>query len=248
MPPLSRRVIRTRHHKESAVFTFSGLFFGGFGILGVIAILLDARDDRRALPGFVFFIGLASLSIWQAVRVRIRERAFKLRLLPDGLRVVDRGKTTTLRNPTIESAGRLQRIILKQGEQQIDLDLEHFAFRDQAILLEHCSQFLTTEQQAAHGAKWARRYAWLITPPKQQNLLDLWKIICIGVVISLLISPYFIEITRIHFPLGVSPWTPEICRMYIRALTVIVALAPIVFGVIWALGRLEQRFTRPHRW
>lgn len=95
--------------------------------------------------------------------------SFEVQLLAGAVRVKNWWRDELLIEPEIVG-GRitwLNEIRLRAGERSASIRLGWFPKRqEQAAVIEHCSQFLSPEQQAAYGHEWAKRFHRLITPAK----------------------------------------------------------------------------------
>jgi hypothetical protein len=95
---------------------------------------------------------------------------FELQLLPGAVRLKTWWREVLLIEPEVVGGriGRLtDEIRLREGKQQATISLGWFANpRERAAIIEHCSQFLTVEQQASFGREWSDRYYKLLTPRK----------------------------------------------------------------------------------
>lgn len=116
---------------------------------------------------------LVVTGLWIAAGVQIeyamRFRAnFEVQLLPGAVRVKKWSRDELLIEPEVVG-GRIawNQIRLRAGERSASIGLGWFNSRqDRAAIIEHCSQFLTAEQQAAYGHEWARQYHKLLAAPK----------------------------------------------------------------------------------
>jgi hypothetical protein len=205
--------------------------------------------------------GVVTLGIFgSAIVTRFWERNHRVRLLPDGIRITEWGVTRNLRAPEILHPHTLgnQRLKFKVNGTTETLSMKAFKARDKAILIEHLSQFLTTEQQARCGERWARVYAQLITTQKPTDwlpiLLDLWKWLCLLAAGCILASPLVVEALRIHCPADVSPWDiPEVQGLFYFALwlsasiviavpAVSLAIVAFGYGSSWLYNQLTSTF------
>ena len=218
----SRPVIRFEPHQSSAAF------LGGFLLFGAFAVLVSS----------LFWLITLLLGIFALV-VESIDRRYRLRLIPNGLRETHCGTTTNLLAPTIADLNSIvssSTLRLQNGDRVIDLCLHKFSRRDQALILEHCSQFLTPAQQAACGERWARKHARLIKPPKPdewlKNFLSLWRTVCIAAAVCIVGWPLLMELS-VDSSLDIkSPWeVPEIRTLFPLVLAGLVA-APLAFLVV----------------
>jgi hypothetical protein len=158
--PRDRRKARLLMHAFFAMFT------------AVIAFS-PAPNPKAPRPADVL---LLSTGLWIAASVQIeyslRFRAnFEVQLLPGAVRVKKWGRDELLIEPEVVG-GRVawNQIQLRAGDRSASIGLGWFNSRqDRAAVIEHCSQFLSAEQQAAYGHEWARQYYKLLTarkPPK----------------------------------------------------------------------------------
>jgi hypothetical protein len=108
--------------------------------------------------------------------------------------------------------GRIQwnEIQLRAGERNATINLGWLdTRREQAAVVEHCSQFLSTEQQAAYGSDWSQRYHRLLTPPKPTCPLRLLRVFGItygiGMLILILAVEWMVATYSVEMPIGESP-------------------------------------------
>ncbi len=107
--------------------------------------------------------------------------AFELHLLPGAVRLKTWRRNILLIEPEIVGGcidEFRNQIKLRAGAQTATIRLGWFSRRgsERAAIVEHCSQFLTAEQQAEFGPKWAEQYYQLLTPrkPPQPQKLNPW--------------------------------------------------------------------------
>jgi len=123
---------------------------------------------------------------------------YEVQLLPGAVRMKKWWCDELLIEPEVVS-GRISWsnvIHLRAGERQARIDLDWFQNRqDRAAIVEHCSQFLAAEQQAAHGHEWAKRYNQLLSPPKPPKrptaremlrTIGITYVICLAILIACL--------------------------------------------------------------
>jgi hypothetical protein len=107
-------------------------------------------------------------------------RSFELQLLPGAVQITKWGRTTLLIEPEV-IGGRVGNVIcLRSGE--ITASIPVYALpqmHDRAAVVEHCSQFLSPEQQALYGSDWAKQYCRLITPRKPADPLHTLVVVAI---------------------------------------------------------------------
>lgn len=225
----SRRVLRCESHKSAA-------FLGGFFLFGVFSVFVSSQSSVFN----VFWLITLLLGIFALV-VESIDRRYRLRLLPNGVRETQCGTTTNLLAPTIADPNSIvssSTLRLQNGDRVFDLCLHEFSRRDQALILEHCSQFLTPAQQADCGERWAREHARLIKPPKPdewlKNFLSLWRTVCIAAAVCIVGWPVLMELS-VDSSLDInSPWeVPEIRTLFPLVLAGLVA-APPVFLILGA--------------
>lgn len=195
--------------------------FAGFWIVGAIAVYFDER--------------------WA--------RTFRVRLLPAGIRVTRWNRTIEVAEPTVlrpEQLANCRNITLQSGQQKLQLPLFRFKSREQAILLEHCSQFLTPEQQRKRGKQWAQRYAALITDgkPKPVDLLSIWNVITVCMVVCILVVPLILESQRSGFTAREWWLEPEVHRLLLTSLAGVVTSGLFLFACICLVDWLGRRFPR----
>lgn len=141
------------------------------GLFGFIAFAPSPppQEDFNK-PGILLFIGgiwvISGVSLEGLIRFA---QSFEVQLLPGAVRVKKWWCDELLIEPEVVG-GRinwLNEIRLRAGERSAVLSLGWFHKpQEQAAIIEHCSQFLSAEQQAAHGYEWAQRFHRLITPAK----------------------------------------------------------------------------------
>jgi hypothetical protein len=120
--------------------------------------------------------------------------SFEVQLLPGAIRVSKWWCDELLIEPEVVG-GRIawNQIRLRARDRSASIGLGWFNSRqDRAAIIEHCSQFLTAEQQAAYGHEWARRYHQLLSarkPPAPATLrgmlCTIWITYFIGLAICL---------------------------------------------------------------
>jgi hypothetical protein len=215
----------------------------------VAAGVMFPLAGTRALPVVALF---ASFWLVMAIVVYFDERwarTFRVRLLPDGIRITRWNRTFDFSEPAIvqpQNPLSLRTIVLQSGKQKLQLPLLRFKRREQAILLEHCSQFLTPQQQRTCGQQWARRYAALITDgkPKPVDLLSIWNVITACMVVSILVVPLILESQRTGFTTQEWWEDHEVRRLLLTALTGVVMFGPFLFACLWTLDWFSRRFPR----
>lgn len=215
----------------------------------IVAGLMFPAAGLRAVPVVALF---ASFWLLMSVVVYFDERwarTFRVRLLPAGIRITRWNRTIEVSEPIVlrpEQLGNNRTIVLRSGQQKLLLPLLRFKRREQAILLEHCSQFLTPEQQRTCGQQWARRYAALITDgkPKHVDLLSIWNVITACMVVCILVVPLILESQRAGFTTQEWWREPEVRRLLLTSLAGVVAFGPLFFAGLWALDWLSRRYPR----
>lgn len=134
----------------------------------------DSPEDAEWWQLFVFTaitwlllgVGLKLLFFWQT--------SFELQLLPGAVRITKWGRTTLLIEPEVVGGNIIDRIHLRAGQVSSSIPLYCLnQLEEKAAVIEHCSQFLSAEQQARDGRRWARLYYRLITrkPLDRRRLL-----------------------------------------------------------------------------
>jgi hypothetical protein len=206
--PPSRLIRLSPNHLRSTQISLGislGIF--SFATIGTLAI-----PETRPLAIF--------WSLWVAfagvvLHTSRRERSYRVRLLADGVRRTQNNRTLNFREPQIarpQSLTTHYRITLTSPDlkQRLTLKLNEFDKLDQLALIEHCSQFLTPEQQIQHGKQWARLHARLLAPPKPFNVQKaLWNAHIIWL-ISIVAIIIFLQSVDFTFPSGSTVWTPPI--------------------------------------
>lgn len=227
---LQRPVLRYEPHTQSAAF------LGGFLLFAALAAAVGTQ-----VSPFNIFTLFALIPLIFAVVVEINDRRYRLRLLPQGLRVTDCGSTTNLHSPEIknpQAIGTCLELRLRSGDRELELRLSKFSRHDRALIVEHCSQFLTAEQQAEWGERWARKHAEWQKPPKpsewRTTFLSLWRTVCVAAAVCIVGWPLLFELVHDRSLEIGSPWeVPEI-RFLFYVVQIALVAAPLGFLVLGA--------------
>jgi uncharacterized integral membrane protein len=170
------------------------------------------------------------------------DRSYRLRLLADGARRTQYNRTINWRGPHIvrpQSLTTSRLITLKSPDirQRLTLNLNHFNKPDRIALIEHCSLFLTPEQQAQHGKQWARLHARLLAPPKPFNVHKaLWDAHVVWL-ISIVAIIIFLQATDFTFPAGSTVWTPPIIGFATAAIIGALVVLDGLVALAWFSNR-----------
>ena len=215
----------------------------------VAAGLMFPSAGTRAWPVVALFT-----IFWLLIAVVVQfderwARTFRVRLLPDGIRITRWNRTFDFVDPAIvqpQNPMSFRTIVLHSGTQKLQLPLFRFKRHEQAILLEHCSQFLTPQQQRTCGQQWARRYATLITDgkPKPVDLLSIWNVITVCMVVCILVVPLILESQRSGFTAQEWWLEADIHRLLLTSLAGVVTFGLFLFACICLVDWLGRRFPR----
>ena len=134
-----------------------------------LGMLLEALSNPGGWPFVVFGATIASAYVWFLFYITRLHRSYRLRLLPDGLRLTEFHRTSNCEPQIVkpELLPRMFRIRLSAAgaRQPLDLALKYFEPSDQLAIIEHCSLYLTPEQQVQHGKEWVQCHARLLRRP-----------------------------------------------------------------------------------
>jgi hypothetical protein len=170
--------------------------------------------------------------------------SYELQLLPYGVRHSVWGLTTELIEPEIVGGRWLrwtQKIRLRAGNQEASISLLNFSHRgDRAAIIEHCSQFLSPQQQAEFGREWSKAYYEIITPPK----LNVLRTLAICGAFYVLGCCFVIAITECilwRFPDAILRTGGSLRTSYLGLALLPVGLAALI-GLLTAIHWLEKGF------
>jgi hypothetical protein len=156
----------------------------------------------------VMLVGGIWLVIGVAIEVALRHKEqFELQLLPGAVRLKNWSQDVLLIEPEIVG-GRIgwfsDQISLRSGNNSCTIRLSQFNKHKQAAIIEHCSQFLTNEQQALFGREWAERYYRLLAPrkPPKSNPLHLLIVLTTTFAVGTLVLVTAVEYCVAH---GAAP-------------------------------------------
>ncbi|WP_254509300.1 hypothetical protein [Anatilimnocola floriformis] len=139
-----------------------------------VILFCEAAPGREA-PKEPLLVLIGGLWVLVGVATELSMRfsqSFELQLLPGGVRLKSWWRDELLIEPEVVG-GRIRltdEITLREGKKRATICLGWFTDRRiRAAIVEHCSQFLTNEQQAEFGRDWSTRYHRLLTCRKPTN-------------------------------------------------------------------------------
>lgn len=158
-------------------------------------------------------LSMAGWGFFVTTMVNRNFRTHKLRLLPSGVRVTENQQTTNWLDPEIarpQSLKNRSAILLSSADHKrpLEIELKYYELADQLAIIEHCSRFLSPEQQVQHGKDWIQFHAKLIAPPKPLHFpTELYRI-HLSWLVCVLICLGIVQLSEINFPAGYTIWTP----------------------------------------
>ena len=185
------------------------------GMVGAIAFSEPPQDPNEPtkLQGMSLFGGLG-IGVASLCEILFRfSQAFELQLLPGAVRLKNWRQDVLLIEPEVVG-GRIgwfaDRITLRAGDRSGSLNLSWFSKRQvQAAIVEHCSQFLSAEQQAKFGREWADYYHRLLAPRKEPTpnprrmAIAVSVLLLIGTIVLVSSCEYCIALDSAYSPGGV---------------------------------------------
>lgn len=202
------RIIRIdqklRETPAVGLWVMSTVLHGLLGLVVITAVLGNNHPDSEP-PTAAALVALAAM--WLAIGTGLEltllwARTFELQLLPSAVHVTKWGRTVKLIQPQIVGGSLWNDVIrLQAGQVSASISLNSLNQReDKAAVVEHCSQFLSAEQQARYGRRWAERYYRLITPVKPPSAMHVLRLTLVCFVVGGMVLAGVCEPLLWYFP------------------------------------------------